>query len=221
MKLKANLHFHTGDDPCDRVPYSLKDGIIEAERLGFQVLAITLHGTVFDVSAAQAFASAHGILLISGIEVKVRGKHVVIIGAHNDAENIRSFSDITTYRRNHPESFILAPHPYHLFHSLGKYLAMHIDLFDGIELSWFYSASFDINKKAALIAKDTKKPFIATSDTHFLQYMDESYCIIDAIDASQESIVASLRNGRFENISSGGKGFFTLIYIWIKYLLLL
>ena len=42
MKLKANLHFHSREDPQDSVPYTLQEGIDEASRLHFDVLAIAL-----------------------------------------------------------------------------------------------------------------------------------------------------------------------------------
>ena len=221
MKLKANLHFHTSDDPRDKVPYSIEEGIVEAARLGFQVLAIILHEKVYDVSKKQGIAKKHGIILIPGIESSVNGKHVVIINAHKDAENVRSFSSLSAYRNSHPESFVFASPPYNLWHSLGKYLERNIGLFDGIEFSWFYSKFFDLNKKAALLAQRTKKPFIATSDTHYLRYLDESYCIIETSDGDVSSIVESLRGGRFENVSNSDKSFFTLLVIWLKYILFL
>jgi hypothetical protein len=221
MKLKANLHFHTSDDPCDKVPYTLEEGIVRASQLGFRVLAVTLHEAVYDVGGMAEFARKHGIILIAGAEVKISGRHTVIINAHKDAEKIKSFPDLISYRNDHPESFVLAPHPYYLFHSLGDKLEKNVDLFDGIEFSWFYSKFFDLNKKASFFAKNVKKPFIATSDTHFLRYLDESYCIIESDGEDITSILSSLRAGKFENVSSNKKNFFTLLFIWLKYLLFL
>ena len=43
MRLKADLHLHTGDDPRDYVIHSNKEMIDHAAELGFEILAITNH----------------------------------------------------------------------------------------------------------------------------------------------------------------------------------
>ena len=46
--IKLDLHIHTLDDPKDKLDYSAHELLARARRLGFSVLAITLHDKVFD-----------------------------------------------------------------------------------------------------------------------------------------------------------------------------
>ena len=45
--IKLDLHIHTLDDPKDKLDYSAHELLARARRLGFSVLAITLHDAVF------------------------------------------------------------------------------------------------------------------------------------------------------------------------------
>src|SRR5438046_1154968 len=54
--IKLDLHIHTFDDPKDKLDYSAHELLARARRLGFSVLAITLHDAVFD--RPEVFAAA-------------------------------------------------------------------------------------------------------------------------------------------------------------------
>lgn len=202
MKLKANLHLHTNDDLYDNVKYSLKEAVDYAVELEYRVLALTCHKKIVDKEEYRKYAEDKGILLIKGAELNINRKHVVVLNAEKDIENIKNFDELRRYRQNHPEIFIIAPHPYFKLSSLGKYLEKYIDVFDAIEHSWFYSKSLNFNKKAIEIAKKYKKPPISTSDTHEIKWLDNNFTLIDAKEKTAPAIFDAVRNSRFENITS-------------------
>ena len=202
MKLKTNLHLHTNDDPEDHVEYSAYDVIDRAASLGFDALAITCHNRFAWKEEYASYAADQDITLIRGIESTIsetpeeRGKHVLILGAQPDIEHVRTFDDLAEYKDQYPEIVIVAPHPYFdPFLSLQGLAEKHIDLFDAVEHSWFYSRWLNRNKKAIALAKAYQKPLIATSDTHFLDHLNEHFTYVDAPDRSESSILRSIKNG--------------------------
>ncbi|MCK9351553.1 MAG: PHP domain-containing protein [Candidatus Paceibacterota bacterium] len=209
MKIKTNLHFHTADDPSDPVSYSTKEGIDKAVSLGFGALAITCHQKYAWTEEYSEYAESKGLLFIPGIEIYIgetrshSKSHVLILNATKGAENIRTFRELDAYKKEHPESFIMAPHPYFYGNiSLKEWLEKYIHLFDAVEQSWFYSRWFNRNKKGKSVAEKHKLPFVSTSDTHFFDFLDTNYCTVEAESASVEAIFSALREGKFENTTS-------------------
>ena len=194
MNLKANFHFHAAEDINHRISYTIKEGVDYAAYLGFDVLAVTCHGCFACASEDIEYASSKKVLLIPGIELDIydeKGKrsHIVLLNCDKSSEELSTFSDIARYKKEHPEVFVLAPHPYFYGNfSLRKNLEKHIELFDAIEHSWFYSKLFNRNRKAKLMAIKHNKPLIATSDTHFLDVFDSSYTTIDVTETTTEEI---------------------------------
>lgn len=204
MQLKANVHMHTSDDPADVVSYSIYEAIDRASELGFDVLAITCHGKVAWTESYAQYAQERGILLISGIELSISkglgkpGKHVLLLGAIPQAESVRTFAELRAYRVAHPESLIIAPHPYFYGNfSLHDELEQHIDVFDAIEHSWFYGGPFNRNVHAREIAERYRKPFIATSDTHMLDHLEQNFSILEVAEKSEQDVLNAIRSGSF------------------------
>lgn len=217
MRLKTNLHFHTGEDPCDFISYNFYEGIDEAARLGFEVLALTCHEKFVYSPKLGDYARAKNILLIPGIEINVEKKHVLVLNCDRDAEKIKNFQELAEYKKTRPEIFILAPHPYFYGRKpLKNRLEKHIELFDAIELSWFYSKLFNRNRKGEMIAGKYGKPFIATSDTHFFDFMDENYALVEVGQKTIAAVFQAVRNKNFENITSPRRLFKEMLwkYIW-------
>jgi predicted metal-dependent phosphoesterase TrpH len=218
MRLKTILHFHSGEDPRDYISYNFYQGVDYAASLGFEVLALTCHQKVIYSKEASNYAAAKNILLIPGIEINVEKKHVVILNCGEDAEKIKSFKDLAEYKKTRPEIFILAPHPYFYGRkTLKNQLEKHIDLFDAVELSWFYSKLFNRNRKGEIIAKKYGKPFIAASDTHFFDFMDENYAFIDAGQKTIAAIFEAIKNKNFENITSPRRFFKDMFWKHFKF----
>ncbi len=202
MKLKASLHFHAKDDPQDFIDHSMREGLDHAASLSFSVLAITLHEKFYNLSEINEYAASRNILLIPGVEIAINKKHIVVLNCDENAEKIGTFSDLEDYKNSRPEIFVLAPHPYfYSSKSLMEDLDKNIRLFDGIEYSWFYSKFFNQNKKAEITAKKHNLPIIATSDTHFLDFFDQSYIILDVKEKTAKEVLKSLRQKKFENVS--------------------
>jgi len=197
---------HTSDDPRDVVGYSLFDAVDHAARHGFEVLALTCHEVCAWTEEYATYAATKGVLLIPGVELDVaerageRGRHVLLLGADKDAERIRTFADLAAYRATHKGVLVIAPHPYFYGNfSLHAYLEKYIDLFDAIEHSWFYSTKINRNTRAAQVAAHHRKPFIATSDTHFFDYMHENYALLEVQEKTQAGVFAAITNHAFVN----------------------
>jgi predicted metal-dependent phosphoesterase TrpH len=67
-------------------------------------------------------------------------------------------------------------------------------LFDAIEHSWFYSSLLNPNKKAQQVAKSLHIPFIATSDTHFIEHCTLGLTNVLSDSNQIEDIFHAIRN---------------------------
>jgi predicted metal-dependent phosphoesterase TrpH len=207
MRLKTNLHFHTADDPDHKIEYSLREAIDHAASVGFNVLALTCHNYFAWTKSYAEYAEEKGILLIPGAEMGIeRGKvskeglHLLILGCHKDVENIQTFDDVREYKKKYPDVFVIAPHPFFPGNfSLKKELEKNIDIIDAIEESWFYSKWYNKNKKAKKIADKYKIPYISTSDTHFLDFMNQHFATLNTKEKTQKAIFEAIRNKDFKN----------------------
>lgn len=205
MQLKANLHLHTNDDPEDLVTYSIYDAIDAAALHGFDVLAITCHNRCAWCPAYAHYAQKRGIVLLSGIEAtlsekpKQKGRHVLLLGVDQSAEKLRTFNDLAAYRATHPEMVVIAPHPFFdPFLSLQSWTERYIELFDAIEHAWFYSRWCNRNKKALQLADKYQKPVVATSDTHFLDYLPDHYTYIETTERTSKAVLAAIKTGHVQ-----------------------
>lgn len=201
--LKSDLHIHTEHDFFDRIKHSTEELIDTAVAGGFEVLGITNHNSFFDCSRSKDYAEKKGILIIPGIETTVEGKHVVILNAVKEAEKVKSFGDLRKYRQEHPECFVLAPHPYYFkISSLDSSLEENIELFDGIEYCYFHSRLVNFfNRKAEATAKKFNKPLIGTSDNHYLERFGKTYTLINA-EKNINSIIEAMKKGKVELVSN-------------------
>ncbi len=203
LLLKTNLHFHSGEDSRDFIPYSIYQGIDFAKKEGFDAIALTCHRKFIFKEKFGRYAKQKGIVLIPGIELSLsRWKHVVVLNCRQDIENVSTIEALRDYKKMHPNIFILAPHPFFPGHlCLRGALEKNIDLFDAIEFSWFWNANNDFNRKAKIVAEKYDKPYISTSDTHFLKYLNKAYAIIESQDNRIESILQSVKDKKFKNFS--------------------
>lgn len=179
--IKIDLHIHTLDDPKDVIDYSAHQLLERARSLGFGVLAITLHDTVFDRQEVFADAAAMGILLIPAAEVRLQGADVIVLNVSSaEIAALQSFDDLRQLRARRGESiFTIAPHPFYVLGgSIGSRLFDEIDCFDAIELCHFHKGLINPNRRAAKAAKKFGKPLVATSDAHRLHAFGRHYTMI-------------------------------------------
>jgi predicted metal-dependent phosphoesterase TrpH len=218
MILKTNLHFHTKEDGKD-VSYDIYKAINYAKAHNFDVLAYTSHKKFLFQEKYADYAAEKGILLIPGIEMNVKKRHIVVLNCDKNIKNVKNFQDLADYKKRYPQIFILAPHPFVFsYKSLFSNLLKNIDLFDAIEMTVFSNKIFNFNKKAAEIALKYKKPFIATSDTHFLENMEKGYALIDTVEKTPKAIFSAIGGGKFEN-KIDSMGLLSMLKYRIKLLL--
>ncbi|MDP2625017.1 MAG: PHP-associated domain-containing protein [Candidatus Peregrinibacteria bacterium] len=199
--LKASLHVHIKGDHDDYIEYTGFELLDRAHALGYDIIAFTCHERVVFNEELQAHAKNLGILLIPGIEINVEG-HILVLNAHPMTQFIKTPEELRAYRIEHPESFTIAAHPFFPKRKfcLQERIYKHLDLLDGIELSWFYSKMIDWNKKAKALAERVERPYIATSDIHLLEQLENGHVIVDC-EKNIESFIEALRNKQFKSIA--------------------
>jgi predicted metal-dependent phosphoesterase TrpH len=197
--IKLDLHIHTLDDPKDKLDYSAHELLARARRLGFSVLAITLHDAVFDRPEVFAAAERLRILLIPAAEMRIEGADIILLNVNRqDVVGLRSFDDVRQLRARRGQSlFTIAPHPFYLLGgSIGKRLLDEIDCFDAIELCHFHKGFFNPNRHAMKVAEKFGKPLVATSDAHQLSAFGRHYTSMPRPSPlTAEAVLAQLRAG--------------------------
>ena len=203
--LKVDFHLHTREDPEDFLDHSALELLHRAHALGFQALAITLHGHVLTDPEVFETAQALGIQLIPAAELRLEGADVVVLNLNaEEAAGLRRLQDLEEFRRRRGRSvLVIAPHPFFVLGgSIGKRLIEHIDLFDAVEISHFYTRWLDRNRPAVRVAKQFGKPLIATSDSHRLEAFGQHYSLVQAdAHAGPETIFDAIRNGCLRPVS--------------------
>jgi predicted metal-dependent phosphoesterase TrpH len=196
--LKADLHLHTAEDPLDQVRYTAKEIISKAADEGFEVLSITNHHRVTFDPDLFSLAQRSGILLIPGLELTIRRRHVLVLNPP-PFKKCADFSSLAGLRR--PATLIIAPHPYFPgSYSLNKYLLENLSLFDALEYCHFYSSKINFNLKAVEVSQAHGLPLIGSSDAHFLSQFGSTYSLIHA-EKNVESVFKAIRQNRVEVIS--------------------
>jgi hypothetical protein len=196
-KLKADLHIHTAEDPCDHIPYTATRLIDTAAELGFDVLSVTNHTALTFDRKLESYAGRRGILLIPGMEIIASKSHVLII---NPAlKTIRSRYDLAEIPRlKADQSLFIAPHPFFfLARSLQANLLPLLPYFDALEFTSYYHPLINHNKKALRTAALHNKPIIANSDAHNLWQIGKTYSLIEA-KKDIPSIIEAVKEGRLE-----------------------
>lgn len=196
--LKAQLHCHAAEDPHDWIPHSARDLIDRAADLGFQVLAITLHDAQIDSPALGDHARSRGIVLVPGTERTIEGRHVLLLNfPAAEAERVRTLEEVARLKRRR-HGLVIAPHPFHPGPTcLRGLMDEHADLFDAVELSFFYTTDWDPNQRAVHWADVHGRPLVGTADVHRLWTLDRTYSLIDA-RPDPSAICAAIRAGQIE-----------------------
>ena len=196
--LKADLHTHTAEDPRHQISYAAKDLISIAADEGYDVLAITNHQCLTFSRKLHAYAKERGILLIPGMEVTLRRRHVVLLNPPS-GKSFLDFSSLLAMQR--PDALVLAPHPYFPNpYSLNGLLLKHLRYFHAIEYCHFYSQGINFNQMALRVSEAHGIPVVGNSDAHFLSQFGTTYSLIHA-EKDPESIFRAIRDGRSEVVS--------------------
>lgn len=195
---------HAIGDPEDTfINYTPEQLIDLASSLSFDVLSISCHGKVLYDKRLFEYAKKRKILLISGVEAFVEGRHVLIYNISQlELEKLKTFADLRALRKKRKDILVIAPHPYYPMSScLKEKLVEHIDLFDAVEISHMYFWFFDFNKKAVKIAKQYGKPLVALSDTHHLWMFGRNYTLVDS-KKTVSGYISAVKAGRVKAVHS-------------------
>lgn len=200
ISIKSDLHIHTRDDPNDIIDYSTDDLFKAAQRKNIQVLAITNHDQYIFSRELEHRAADHGILLIPGIEREIEGKHVLILNGNQAVERIDTFEEL---RRAKPDGlFVIAPHPFFKASiCLEEKLLEHLDLFDAIEFTFFYSRLLNLNKKAVRLAQEEHIPVVGNSDCHMLKNLAICHSILWVESVTREEVFSAICDFRVEPVT--------------------
>jgi predicted metal-dependent phosphoesterase TrpH len=199
MWLKADLHTHTSEGVEGFVRWSPRELIDQAARAGYQVLSVTDHDRVTHNSSLARYARDRGILLIPGLEATVEGRHVLLYNFPCPSESLRTFAGIR--RHKGPQSLVVAPHPFFPGPtSLGHRLLAHLDLFDAIEYSHFYTRWMNHNRGAVHLAQRRGLPLVGCSDAHLPRQFGTTYSLVEA-EPDPEEVLGAIRRGRVKLVS--------------------
>ena len=147
------------------------------------------------------YAGERGVVLVPGVEATIEGCHVLVYNLDVSLALLRTFADLRRYRT--PEWLVVAPHPFFpASFSLGARLRRHLDLFDAIEFSHFYTRSLDFNRKAVEYARRMELPLVGTSDCHRLWQLGTTYTIVEAAAKTIPAVFAAIRAGRVRVVTA-------------------
>ena len=196
MIIRADLHIHSGDDPYDKLPYTVFEAIDQAAARGINCIAITDHSHFSWTHEYADYAEKKQVILIPGIETQIKNKDIIILNSDKDVEKIKSFDDLRAYRSD--QHLIMAPHSFYPINcALKKLLYEHADLFDVIELSSCYLSWFNkFNLKAKKAAMELSKPLVCNSDSHALWQIGNVWTEIQVDDFTIQDVISAIKNGK-------------------------
>ncbi len=179
----------------DVIDHNAHQLIDRAAQLGFDALALTLHDCDLRDPTLETYARERGIVLVAGVERTIDGRHVVLLNFADRTDHVRTFEDLAELRRT-GNGVVIAAHPYFPDRTcLRSCLDRHVDLFDAIEWSYFWTRGLNFNAKAARFGAKHGKPLVANSDLHDLRQLGRTYSLVLA-DRDPDSICAAIRDGR-------------------------
>ena len=199
--LKVDLHLHTCDGISESyINYNAFRLIDVAMEMGHKVLSITNHDTVTYNDYLKDYARERGILLIPGVEITLKGGHVLAYNVNDPLNSINDLSDIERIKDR--DNLFIAPHPFFPGSvSLGRHFIKWQSIFDAIELCHFYTDSINFNRKAIDMAEKFNLPLVGTSDSHLLRQLNTTYSFIYA-EKDTEAIFDAIRNRAVKVVTS-------------------
>lgn len=196
--LKIELHAHTELDPADLIPHTTRQLIDRAAILGYGALAVTLHDRYYDASGDAAYARAKQIVLLSGIERTIEGRHLLLVNFPPECAAVSSFDDVRALKRRHPAGLVIVPHAFYPIKTALRFrVDLHADIIDAVEVNSMFTAWIDFNRRAVAWARAHGKPLVGTTDLHLLAQLGTTYTLVDAIPDA-DAICAAIRCGRVQ-----------------------
>ncbi len=227
--LKVDFHTHTNYVQNFEGKYSPKELIDSARKKGFDILCITEHGSYsyyggkkyFDYLKTyndfKDYALSKGLLLVSGVEIEIEGKEVLLVNFKGDVTKLNNFSDLKNLGN---EVLVIAPHPYYYVgNCLMGELVKQISLFDAIEYSHFHTKFINWpNKKVLKVAKKYNKVLVGTSDAHRMYQFGRCYSLVDCAK-DVNSLVKAVKKGKVKIVAKpfGIIAFFKIFVFFVLF----
>ncbi len=194
--LRADLHTHSSISDGRDSPETL---VVEAQRRGLDVVAVTDHDTFEGGLRAWRFQRSTGIevAVIVGAEVRSdRGDILVLCGDRSLQRIPRRLDELVDYARG--EGCLVIPaHPFdRRRHGISN--AVYDYRWDAIEVFNAMSDPF-ANKRAEQVAKELGLPGVASSDAHVVEALGAAYTLIDA-EPDTDDIMEAIRRGRVKPV---------------------
>jgi predicted metal-dependent phosphoesterase TrpH len=175
--LKAELHSHCSLDPHDYrfCEHTSEELILNAARLGYDILAITCHNLDVWKKDLSDYARSLGITLIPGMEVSTeKTRHTLVYNFHADAEDLSTLKKIRLHSRE--DTLVIAAHPYFPGPAcLRNLVEKNPDVFDAIECSGFQTRIVNFNRRSEAAAERMKKPLVGNGDIHYLWQLNRTF----------------------------------------------
>ena len=142
-------------------------------------------------------AAARGIVLLSGIERTIDGKHVLLINVPREAGDVRSFDDVRALKQQTPAALVVAPHPFYPIPSaLGARPGRASSTWSTRSKSTRCTRSgLDYNRRARAWAAAHGKALVGNTDLHRLDQIGTTWSEVDA-PPDADAICAAIRAGR-------------------------
>ena len=204
LKLKVDLHIHNSEDLAEKTKknkrmVSPKRFIDMAVQKGFDAIAFTHHGLLYNDPKVSDYAKKKGIILIPGIEAFINRKHVLLIN-YIKRKHVLNFD--TLRREKNGDMLVIAPHPFYKMPiCLEDELEKNLDCFDAIEYCHFYTRLINPNRKAVRLAQKSNLPLVGNSDAHHAHQFGTTYSYVYASDRSIPAIIEAIKQGRVEYVS--------------------
>ena len=212
--LRGDFHMHTKHSDGKLTP---QERVLEAWRLGYDVMAITDHGKLVAYDEAKAGADALGIVLVRGMETGVAGKeHMVALGmsADHTPRNPHQWAETTGQKTVYYRDEMLAiektggllilAHP-HVGYREPFDWGVEAGIIRGIELkngvvgkgwntteshgTWWYPHAVDN-------AMEHNLAIIASTDAHGAKNSGADVTLVFARQRSADSVVEAIRQAR-------------------------
>jgi predicted metal-dependent phosphoesterase TrpH len=199
LKLRLDLHVHT---QCSR------DSVNSIEEINRRCRDLSLDGyAVCDHdsidSLVEAGASSRGLIVVPGLEVTVRGAHVLCF---DPSEIIPAgLSIVETVERIHAQAAtaVLA-HPYAIPRSYVRLREAESAGFDAIEVANSAQIPFDLvmgwNKD---LAEKLSLPQTGGSDSHIPETFGRAYTMVESASREPEDVIKAIKEGRTNVVGQG------------------
>jgi predicted metal-dependent phosphoesterase TrpH len=188
MQIRADLHVHTTYSKDSLI--SPKDLVYYSKKKGLNAVAVTDHN---NLEGAYKIARETDFLVIPGMEVSSSDGHIVALNVNQPIP--KGFSAVETVEQIHRAGGVaIACHPYVYFK--GCLRENVCATFDAIEVINARAFPFRSSvKKAQETAERLKLSHVAGTDAHYGPQIGYGYTVIEAVDASVDSIAKAIVNG--------------------------